>query len=476
MPDLSLHNIDQIVHDVRSQEINFSHLLDDLIDHVCCDVEDEMRRGLNFQEAYSRVRQKMGKRGLKEIQQDTLFAVDTKYRQMKTLMKISGVAGTILMGFSSLFKIQHWPGASILMTLGAITLIFAFLPSALSVLWKETHSTKRVFLFISAFIAGATFITGTLFKINHWPGAGFMLIIGAISGVLLFIPALLVNRLNDPENKAKRPALILGALGVIFYILGLLFKIQHWPMATFLMVVGLITLCIIAFPWYTYLTWKDEGHVSRAFIFMVIGFLLLVVPGALVNLSLQRSYLNGYFPNNQQQNQLYDYLFSTNTRMIGMENDSLNHLSLVQLHSKTIGLLKVVSSVQEKMVRESEGKPGKPAMSEAQISRNEAGSEILYKELSKPFLTINSNDFLIPESGERKGITLATQEYTDFLASLVGKDNIAQFRMLLDPSTYMPDASSGEVTLMSVLHSLEVMKNGILTAEACAIKEISKNK
>jgi hypothetical protein len=40
----------------------------------------------------------------------------------------------------------------------------------------------------------------------------------------------------------------------------------------------------------------------------------------------------------------------------------------------------------------------------------------------------------------------------------------------------MPDASLGEITLMSGLHSLEVMKNGILTAEACAINEISKNK
>jgi hypothetical protein len=209
---------------------------------------------------------------------------------------------------------------------------------------------------------------------------------------------------------------------------------------------------------------------------MVIGFLLLVVPGALVNLSLQRSYLNGYFPNNQQESQLYDYLFRSNTRLIGIKNDSLNHLKLVQLHSKTVGLLKVVSSVQEKMVQESEGKPGKPAISEAQISKKEAGSEIVYMELSKPFLTINSNVFMLPESAERRNISLATQEYTDFLTSLVGKDNVMRFSKLLDPSTYMPDASLGEITLMSGLHSLEVMKNGILTAEACAINEISKNK
>ena len=83
---------------------------------------------------------------MKDIQEETLYAVDTKYRYMKNLMKISGVAGTVMFGFAALFKIQHWPGAGIMMTLGALILVFAFMPSALVVLWKETHSRKRLFL------------------------------------------------------------------------------------------------------------------------------------------------------------------------------------------------------------------------------------------------------------------------------------------------------------------------------------------
>ena len=146
MPELSLQHIDQISRDIRRQEITFSHLLEDLIDHVCCDVENEMQSGLNFAEAYHRVKKKMGLRRLKEIQEETLYAVDTKYRFMKNTMKISGVAGTVLFGFAALFKIQHWPGAGQMMTLGAVILAFVFLPSALSVLWKETHNRKRLFL------------------------------------------------------------------------------------------------------------------------------------------------------------------------------------------------------------------------------------------------------------------------------------------------------------------------------------------
>ena len=40
MPELSLRNIDQISNDIRRQEITFPHLADELIDHICCDVEE----------------------------------------------------------------------------------------------------------------------------------------------------------------------------------------------------------------------------------------------------------------------------------------------------------------------------------------------------------------------------------------------------------------------------------------------------
>ena len=60
MPELSFQNIEDISLDIRRQEITFSHLADELIDHICCDVENEMQKGLSFTDAYGRVKQKMG--------------------------------------------------------------------------------------------------------------------------------------------------------------------------------------------------------------------------------------------------------------------------------------------------------------------------------------------------------------------------------------------------------------------------------
>ena len=474
MPELNLYHIDQITRDINREEISFSHLLEDLIDHVCCDVEYEMQRGMDFSEAYKIVKQKMGPHRLKEIQKETLYLVDTKYRNMKNLMKISGIAGTIMFGFAAMFKIQHWPLAGVLMSLGALTLVFAFLPSALSVLWKETHNTKRLLLFISAFLAGACFISGTLFKIQHWPLAGSILTLGALLGILLFIPSLLLTRLNDPENKPKKSAYILGATGSMLYVTGLLFKIQHWPLATLLMVTGMIFLVILALPLYTRLTWKEENHIRPMFIFLITGSLLIIIPGTLINLNMQHSYQGYYYLNNYQENDLYKYLFSNNISLVNRYRDSLSYPKMEQLHSKTAGIIAIIDNIQEKMVQESEGEPGKPAVSASQIKATQTGHEIVYTELSKPLDPIPVKAFLMPDCNARKELNSSMEEYLSYLAGMISADDLSEYKKMLDTETFLPvgKPDEGKVSLMSGLHSLEIMKNGLLTVESCVLNKL----
>jgi hypothetical protein len=244
------------------------------------------------------------------------------------------------------------------------------------------------------------------------------------------------------------------------------------------MVAGLIILCLVAFPWYVWLTWKDENHISSTFIFMVIGFLLIIIPGAIINLNLQHSYQDRYYTTNNQQNALYDYLFRNNNSLISRYHDSLSYQKLEQLHAKTTGILSVISNVQEEMIRESEGEPGKPAVSADIIIQNETGNEILYRKLSNPFNIIAVRDHLLPNCKSRQDINLAMSGYLDYLTGLVPGEEISRYKKLLDTSTYLPgnDPGNGMLSLMSGLHSLEVMKNGILTAESCVLNEISRNK
>lgn len=467
MPEMTLSHIDQICHDIQRQDISYSHLMDELIDHVCCDVEYEMSQGLCFNDAYKKVKSKMGPRRLKEIQEETLYAIDSKYRFMKNIMKISGIAGTTLLGFAAILKIQHLPGSSVLLTLGGLILAFIFLPSSLAVLWKETHNKKRVMLFISAFLAGTFFILSTLFKIQHWPGANWLLVIAAVSGIIFFIPALLVSSIAEKENKSKRPLYILGALSVIFYGTGIFFKIQHWPFATILLVSSVILFSVVVLPWYTWVTWKEETNVNATFLFVLIGSLLIVVPGAMINLNLQNSYDYGYFSNVEQQQAIYKYAWNNNISVMNRYRDSVQYPKLEQLHSQTKNLINSIGTLQTKMVAESEGKPGSPALNPEQITQTEAGMMIQYNMLSKPFQRDAVKDLLLPACKERKELEKSLSEYGDLLAGIEAGSDIRKYRDLLEPSIYLPgETGNPGYSMISGLFSLELLKNSILTIES----------
>lgn len=450
MPELTLRNIEEISRDVGRQEISFPHLRDELTDHICCDVENEMQKGLSFPDAYLAVRRKLGSRRLREIQEETLFAVDTKYRQMKTTMKISGIAGTVLLGFAALFKIMHWPGAGIMLMLGGFILAFIFMPSALTVLWKETHNTRRLFLYITAFIAGMLFITGVVFKMQHWPGSGIILSLAVLSGLFFFLPALLAGKLIDQENRSKKTVYILGALGLFLYTAGLFFKIQHWPLATISLSAGLAIIYFVAFPWYTRLTWKDDSHVSAGFIYMIIGSLAIVVPSLLISLNLQRNYEGGWFMLRGQQQALVDYQSATNRTLINSFADTAVSPVIASVSSETDKLLKMIEGIEADM-------------------KAEAGED--------SFSTTPFRSFLQEGTDTRTRLNEALKEYSAFLSEMKPESSRMIPIELLDPAVFFPpDGPEAErISLMTGLHMLDLLKSGILTAESYSISAVSQN-
>jgi hypothetical protein len=476
MHDLTFSDIDCIRKDVMANEICYSHLADELIDHLCCDVEDEMAGGLSFRDAYRKVKESLGHRRLKEIQEETLYAVDTKYRNMKNTMKISAIAGTAVLGFAALFKIMHWPGAGVMLTLGSLLLAFVFMPSALTVLWKETHSGKKLFLYISAFITAMLFIAGVTAKVQHWPMAGLILALASLSGIFAFVPALLFAKLKDQENKSKKIVYILGAAGLICSIMGLLCKIQHWPLANIFLTIGSATIFFAVFPWYAWLTWREERNVSAKFIFMVAGLIVLMLPVLMLNLSLQRSFEAGYYKHHEEQQALFDYRFKSNQLFISQCTDSSALPILMELNNRTSELISVINNTESRLIAEAEGKPGVTAVLSGQIAESETGPVIQYKALQNPFQTVLFSKFLMRDSGLRNDLAAALKKYSDYLSGQLPGDKFVMYGRLLEPDIYLPEINpeTGRITLITGLHMLELMKNGILTAESYAFKLISE--
>lgn len=459
MHELTLQDIEQIRTDIGKQDINFSHLLDELIDHVCCDVENEMLGGLTFAEAYRKVVTKIGPGRFSEIQKETLYEVDTKYRKMKNTMKISGIAGTALFGLAALFKIQHWPFASIMLFLGAITLSFVFLPAATGVLWKETHNRKRIFLLVAAFLTGFFFIMGTLFKVNHWPAGGIVFALSALFMLVLFIPALIFSIFKDPDNKPFRPAYLSGAIGLLFLNLGMIFKIQHWPLSTVLMLVGMLLTGFVFLPWYSRLKWKDESNVSSVFLFLVIGAIFLIVPAALINVNMQNSYDNGFYSNHEQQEALHGYLARHNASML--KDNSLKTPEIEKLSLATNELTLLIGKVKTGMIQEAEGESQKARV---QAGTTESGSSIDYMYISDRFNTVAPRQ-LFPYGPSRQTLEQALNKYSESITPLIPSDKKEQLLQMLAPEIYFPSDTIREYSLLSALHTLELLENTVLVIE-----------
>jgi len=478
MPELSLHDIDQIRHDISRQEITFSHLLEELIDHVCCDVEYEMHQGMDFTDAYQKVKKKIGSRGLKEIQEETLYAVDTKYRKMKNTMKFSAIAGSVLLGFAAVFKLLHFPGAAIMLILGCFLLAVLFMSSALVVLWKESHSRKTLFIFVSAFLTGVTFITGILFKIQHWPTAGILITLAVLSGSILFLPALLYSKLIDNEDIKKRPIYITGYISLLIYLTGFWFMFMHWKLAGLFTDVGLIMLLIVTLPWYTWMTWKEAKLVSTKFIFIILTLLAFLMPATIVNQnSLQKAYDENFFVQMDQQQSVLKYRETVEESYLILYRDSLQFGKMSRIHSHTKDLINHINLLEAQIVKIAEGRPGMPAENPSQILEESGKQVILYKKLTNPFNNDPVQALLIPGTTSRKELDVVFARYRDSLSIFTGEAWIKNYEPLLNASALLPDEnpSDNEFSVISDLHALILLKEGVLLSESDALRQIVKH-
>jgi hypothetical protein len=319
------------------------------------------------------------------------------------------------------------------------------------------------------------FILGTLFKIQHWPGAGLILSMATFSGLFLFLPAILAHLLSDQERKNRRGSYILGTAGFVLYSFGMLFKIQHWPLATTLMVTGLIIFGALAMPWYVYIKWKDENNITSGFLFIIIGLLLIIIPGMMINLNLRYAYEDDYFPHLYRQQEMYRYLKNNNDAFLSQYHDSANYSQMEKIHSGTVSVMTVINSIEIKMVQEAEGEPGMPATITDQIRQGNAGPEIQFTSLKRPFITSPFTDFLMPGTNSRQELDKVIAEYRDIISPPLKDEGSGKYIDLLDTSVYFPAETKTrqDMSLMSGLHSLELLKNSILTVEIQALTSIA---
>lgn len=118
---------------------------------------------------------------------------------MKQTTKLFGIISSLLILVGVIFKTQHWPGAGVILMLGivafaAIYAILVFIDRQKSL---KTSIAKTSNLFV--LLAMVLISVGFLFKMQHWPGAGVIIYVSNVA-LLALIP---IKYLQAAKEKDK---------------------------------------------------------------------------------------------------------------------------------------------------------------------------------------------------------------------------------------------------------------------------------
>jgi hypothetical protein len=174
MSNLTEQNIDFITQIINGSKIESVEMKEDLIDHFCCAIEEEMKKGLNFEKSYDKAYQNICPDGFDEIQRETVFLLTyKKIKAMKRLMFVSGYLTAIGITTTVFMKSSHIMGGQIALLMTAAVLVFLFIPALFLNLYKRelTKSINDKLKYMGGLFGVILLIAFVIFKLSHWPGA-----------------------------------------------------------------------------------------------------------------------------------------------------------------------------------------------------------------------------------------------------------------------------------------------------------------
>lgn len=141
---------------------------------------------------------------------------------MKQKIYILGLATAIIVFLGTLFKVNHWPGAAILLVSGISILVFVFLPLALVSSYKAEGSKGKRLLYIVTWLTAFIVFAAMLFKIQHWAGAGLLVLVSIPFPFVVFLPVFLMSRSGNSKENIYNTVSVLFLLMLISCFTGLL--------------------------------------------------------------------------------------------------------------------------------------------------------------------------------------------------------------------------------------------------------------
>lgn len=225
MYTLSEQQTDYILSDIRRRGVEMEDLQLNLLDHICCIIEQNLEEGEDFEAFYRQTIPKFFKHELWEIEHETITLLTFKnyYAMKKTMITSGAIAVASLIG-GSFFKIMHWPGAGVMLVFGIGILSTIFLPLMFTLRMREAATLRERLVAATGTLVGILLCVSTLFKLMHWPGATILWLATSATSIFLFIPIYFFNGIRKPElklNTVVTTIILIGATGLLFSLTNL---------------------------------------------------------------------------------------------------------------------------------------------------------------------------------------------------------------------------------------------------------------
>ncbi len=225
MYTISDDEIEFILDDIEKKGIATEDVRYNILDHVCCIIENEMPNGEDFKKFYRNTIARFYRKELKEIEDETKNLLTFKYYYaMKRTIKITGAITAILILIGALFKAMHWPGAGITLVLSMVVFSLVFIPLNIIMKFRDDEQKSNRLIMTLGLLTATIGTLGILFKVMHWPGANIMFFGSFALFAILFIPVYFFSKFKDPETKFNaviHTTFMIAACGMLFMLYSL---------------------------------------------------------------------------------------------------------------------------------------------------------------------------------------------------------------------------------------------------------------
>ncbi len=225
MYKVTKEQIDYILEDINKRGVVLEDLQNNLLDHICCIIENEMSENEDFNNFYEQILPRFFKRDLKEIQEETNNLLTFKhYYAMKNTLKISGIISAILTLLGAVLKTFHLPGAGVAIVLGTVIFSLIFLPLMIALKFKDEARKVDKWILSLGLLLGIGLSLGTLFKLMHWPYANFLMQWSLTFFVFGYVPLYFISRYRRAElrfNVTVNSVLMMATGGMLYALFNL---------------------------------------------------------------------------------------------------------------------------------------------------------------------------------------------------------------------------------------------------------------